>query len=236
MRHTPTGYIARKPTGTEEEKEVGLLAEEDRKYLIKEFEKHLGEKVVLHFFAGGKADSSELTEQILSELEPLHELITVQRYSLGADQAKAQEFKINKAPAIVVARPEKDYGIRFYGVPAGYEFGSLIEDIIEVSRGATDLPRDMIEELQELDQDVHIQVFVTAQCPYCPRAVRTAHKFALVSDRVVADMVMATDFQELSIKYGVSAVPHMVVNEAASFIGALPEREFLNEVLKGVHV
>ena len=213
---------------------MGLLAEEDRKYLIEEFKKHLQERVVLHFFAGGKADSSELTEQILSEIEPLHELITVQRHELEASEA--QEFGIDKAPAIVVARPEKDYGIRFYGVPAGYEFSSLIEDIIDVSRGSAELPQDVAEELQELDQDVHIQVFVTAQCPYCPRAVRTAHKFALVSDRVVAEMVMATDFGELAVKYGVSAVPHMVVNEATSFVGALPEREFLNEVLKGVHV
>lgn len=212
---------------------MGLLAEEDRRYLIDEFKKHLQEKVVLHFFAGGKADSSELTEQILGELEPLHELITVQRHEL--ENAEAQEFGIDKAPAIVVARPDKDYGIRFYGVPAGYEFGSLIEDIIDVSRGTTDLAQDVVEELQELNQDVHIQVFVTAQCPYCPRAVRTAHKFALVSDRVVAEMVMATDFEELAIKYGVTAVPHMVVNETASFIGALPEREFLNEVLRGVH-
>jgi predicted DsbA family dithiol-disulfide isomerase len=49
---------------------------------------------------------------------------------------------------------------------------------------------------------------------------------------VIADMVMATDFNGLANRYGVSAVPHTVVNETVSFVGALPEHEFLVQVLK----
>jgi len=214
---------------------VSLLSAEDREYLVKEFRKKLKEGVILHFFQNGN-EASKITEQILEELAGLDQRIAVRRYSFPQDEERVKQFGIDKAPAIAVAREDHDYGIRFYGMPAGYEFSSLVEDVIDVSRGKFELPRDVVEELQELDADVHIQVFVTPMCPYCPRAVRTAHKFALASDHVTADMVMATDFNELSMKYGVTAVPHMVVNEGTSFIGALPERQFLNEVLKGVQV
>ncbi|MFQ6117709.1 MAG: thioredoxin family protein, partial [Candidatus Bipolaricaulia bacterium] len=137
-------------------------------------------------------------------------------------------------PAIVVARADRDYGIKFYGPPAGHEFSSLVEDVIDVSRGEVELPPDVVEELQELDTDVHIQVFVTPTCPYCTQAVRTAHRFAMAAECVTADAVMATEFIDLATRYGVAAVPHMVVNEGTNFTGAIPERQFLAEVLQGV--
>lgn len=213
---------------------MGLLSAEDREYLTKELEERLQREVILHFFADGNREASRTARQILEELEPLHELLTVKHYDLERERVAAEELRIDKAPAIVLARPDKVYGIRFFGAPAGYEFGSLVEGIIDVSQGEADLPQEIVEELQELDSEVHIQVFVTPMCPYCPRAVRTAHKFALVSERVIADMVMATDFEELSASYGVSAVPHTVVNGRTSFVGALPEHQFLREILKGV--
>ncbi|MFQ6117477.1 MAG: thioredoxin family protein [Candidatus Bipolaricaulia bacterium] len=211
---------------------MSLLSAEDREYLAWEFQEKLQDGVVLHFFQNGN-EASEITGQILEELAGFDSRIAVRRYSFPQDEEEAKRFGIDKAPAIVVAREDRDQGIRFYGMPAGYEFGSLVEDVIDVSRGETDLPPDVAAELQELDSAIHIQVFVTPTCPYCPRAVRTAHKFAMASDYVTADMVMATDFNDLATRYGVTAVPHMVVNEKVNFIGALPERQFLNEVLKG---
>ncbi len=215
---------------------MGLLSAEDREYLAKELEERLQGEVILHFFADGNREASITTGQILEELEPLHELLMVKRYDFHRERAAAEGLQVDKAPAIVLARPDKIYGIRFFGTPAGYEFDSLVEGIIDVSRGEADLPWEIVKELEELDSEVHIQVFVTPMCPYCPRAVRTAHKFALVSEHVTADMVMATDFEELTARYGISAVPHMVVNERVSFVGALPEHQFLREVLKSVGV
>ena len=212
---------------------MSLLSAEDREYLTREFQEKLQEGVVLHFFQDGD-EASKITGQILEELTGLDSRIALRRYSFSQDGEAVKQFGIDRAPAIVVAREDRDFGIRFYGMPAGYEFSSLVEDVIDVSRGEIDLPRDVAEELQGLDSPVHIQVFVTPTCPYCPRAVRTAHKFAMASDRVTADMVMATDFNDLSAKYGITAVPHTVVNGTTNFIGALPERQFLNEVLKGI--
>ena len=88
--------------------------------------------------------------------------------------------------------------------------------------------------MSQLEEDVHIQVFITLSCPYCPKAVEMAHKLAMESDRVTADMVEAAEFPDLTQKYGVMAVPKMVVNEDTQFEGALPEKEFVENVSKAL--
>lgn len=212
---------------------MSLLSTEDQQYLAREFQEKLRAEVVLHFFQDGN-EPSRVTQQILDEFEDFGGQITVRHYRFPQDEEAVKQFGIDKAPAVVVARPDQDHGIRFYGTPAGYEFSTLVEDVIDISQGRVDLPQDMLDELQELDSALHIQVFVTPPCPYCPRAVRTAHKFAMASGQVTADMVMATEFQDLSGRYGVTTVPHVVVNGRTSFTGAIPERQFLSAVLKGI--
>ncbi|HHR85866.1 MAG TPA: glutaredoxin, partial [Candidatus Acetothermia bacterium] len=84
--------------------------------------------------------------------------------------------------------------------------------------------------LAHLAEPVHIQVFVTPSCPYCPKAVRMAHMMAMESDKVTADMVMANEFPQLSNKYNVMAVPKVVINEDTSFEGAIPEDDYVSFV------
>ena len=62
----------------------------------------------------------------------------------------------------------------------------------------------------------------------------TAHKLAIESEHITADMVEATEFPQLAIKYDVRGVPRIVVNEETQFEGALPEQLFVDEVLKAV--
>jgi len=101
------------------------------------------------------------------------------------------ETKMTNPVKRVVDGEEKDFGIRFFGIPSGYEFTSVIEDIADVSRGKVDLQDKTREVLAGLTEPVHMQVFVTPTCPYCPRAVRLAHMFAIASDLVRGDMVEA---------------------------------------------
>lgn len=171
------------------------------------------------------------TRQLLGEVADLSERITLETYDVNADQAQAAQFRIDKAPAIAVMNG-KDYGIRYYGIPSGYEFGSLIDDIIDVSKGESGLQPATKEALAQLTQPIHFQVFVTPTCPYCPHAVRTAHKMAMESEFVRADMIEATEFPELSQKYEVMSVPRIIINDTSYFEGALPEAQFLAAALQ----
>ena len=126
------------------------------------------------------------------------------------------------------------YGIRFYGIPSGYEFTSLLDAIQSVSRGTAELSEETQTYLNELSKPVHLQVFVTPTCPYCPQAVVLAHHMALASPMVKADMVEAQEFPHLSTKYQVMGVPRTVINESAHVEGAAPEamvREKIQEAL-----
>lgn len=151
-------------------------------------------------------------------------------YDFLKDKNKAEELEIDKIPAIAVLGG-KDYGIRFYGVPAGFEYTTLIEDIIMVSNKSTNLSKGTKEALALIKESIKIQVFVTLTCPYCPKAVSLAHQFAFENDRIKGEMIEATEFPQLTQKYAVMAVPKVVINEVAEFTGALPEDAFLNQIL-----
>ncbi|MCX8189468.1 MAG: thioredoxin family protein [Nitrososphaeria archaeon] len=170
-------------------------------------------------------------KQLAEELSLLSNKVKIEIYDFVSDKDKVEKYEIDKIPAIVV-EGEKDYGIRFYGLPGGYEFNSLLHAIKIVSSKDSGLSQDSRNMLKSLSKPVHIQVFVTLTCPYCPMAVETAHKLALESDLVKADMVDATEFPHLANKYQVFAVPKVVINDRISFEGALPELSFVRHVLK----
>jgi glutaredoxin-like protein len=171
------------------------------------------------------------TRQLLEEVSSVSEKIKLETYDFVADKEKAADHLVSKIPAIIV-RGAQDYGIRFFGIPSGYEYMSLLEAVIDVSRGATDLNQKTREALKGLGRDVHIQVFVTPTCPYCTTAVRLAHQFALETARVRGDMIEATEFPHLAQKYSVLGVPKTVFNESLSLEGAVPEEVFLDHVLR----
>ncbi len=165
------------------------------------------------------------------EVAELSDKLELELLDFVADKERAQGYNIDKIPAIVV-EGAKDFGIRFFGVAAGYEFMSLIEAIKQVSSGESGLSLGSKQALALLEKPLHVQVFVTLTCPYCPGAVRLAHQLAVESELVRADMVEASEFPHLSHRYDVFAVPKTVVNETVSFEGALPEAQFLAEVMK----
>lgn len=175
------------------------------------------------------------TRQLVEEVVGLSDKIEFQIFDLVKDADVAAQYKIEKIPAVAVlsgGNHPKDFGIRLFGIPSGYEFSSLIEDILLVGRGTTDLSPKTLQELEKLENPVHIQVFVTPTCPYCPRAVILAHKLALASDKITADMVEATEFPHLANRYQVYGVPRTVINDVVHIEGAVPETALVAELMK----
>jgi len=134
-------------------------------------------------------------------------------------------------PAIVVVG-KKDYGIRFYGIPGGYEFTSLIETIKMISFGDSGLTDKVKESVRKITKPINFKVFVTLTCPYCPPAVINAHRFAFENNLIKSNMIEAGEFVHLSNRYNVYAVPKTVINDTVQFEGAMSEDQFLAEVLR----
>jgi len=172
------------------------------------------------------------TRNLVQDLATLNDKITTEIRDFVADAAKAKEYGIDKIPAIAIIG-KKDYGVRIYGIPYGYELQTLIEAIINVSKGQTDLSDNTKSILKEVKSPVHIQVFVTLTCPHCPAAAAVAHKLAIESDLVKADVIETSEFPDLAIKYNVIGVPKIVINEKIEFVGAFNEDLFAEHVLLG---
>lgn len=211
-----------------------ILEEKDRVKVREILTKGMESGVKLIVFSQEfECDFCKETRLLAEELAGLHPMLDVENYDLQRDSKVASEYEVEKIPAIVVTG-DGGKGVRYFGIPSGYEFSGLLEDIIDVSRRSTRLTDEIADRVRKIDRDVHIQVFVTPTCPYCPRAVRTAHQMAMLNSRIKADMVESMEFPELANRYGVMAVPKIVINEKVSFEGALPDAQFLEEVLKAV--
>ncbi|MBN2304000.1 MAG: thioredoxin family protein [Anaerolineae bacterium] len=171
------------------------------------------------------------TRQIAEEVAELSELVTVQVHDFVADKALAESLNIDKIPAIaMMGENDTDYGIRFYGIPSGYEFTSLLEGIMLVGGNEPQLSDTTLDFLKNLESPLHLQVFVTPTCPYCPGAVVMAHLLAYASDKVTADMVEVTEFPHLGQKYNVMGVPRTVINDNTYIEGAAPEAMLLEKL------
>lgn len=176
------------------------------------------------------------TKQILTELSEVSDKLELEVKNFINDKEDADKYGVDKIPATVLLDENgKDYGIRFFGIPSGYEFASLLEDIKMLGTGKSGLSYELEEEIKKIESDVHMQVFVTPTCPYCPQAVVTAHKFAFINDKIKGDMIEATEFPHLSQKYNVRGVPRTVINEDSFIEGAAPEQMVFDKVKEALN-
>jgi glutaredoxin-like protein len=212
-----------------------LLNEEIAEYVKQELADLAGPVRLVMFTQEFECDYCAETRQLVEEVAALSDQLMAEIYNFVIDKEKAEELGIDKIPAVAVIGAE-DYGVRLYGIPSGYEFTSLLHAIRTVAAGKPELTEETLATLAELTEPVHIQVFVTPTCPYCAGSVVLAHQLAVASPMVRADMVEATEFPQLAIKYQVMGVPRTVINETVHIEGAAPEPMVLDkvqEVLEG---
>ena len=214
---------------------MSLLPEDKKEAIRDEFKEKLeGPVKIVMFTQEMECRFCSDTRQIVQDMATLNDKITTEIYDFIANAEKAKELGIDKIPAIAVIG-KKDYGVRIYGIPYGYEIQTLIEAIVNVSRGKTDLSDKTKEILVDIKTPVHIQVFVTLTCPHCPSAAAIAHKLAVESDMIRADVIDATEFPQLAQKYNVIGVPKVVINEKVEFVGAFNEDLFAEHALLGAY-
>jgi len=211
-----------------------LLPDNITKQVKEIFSNMEGSVKALLFKSEKNCDYCSTAEQMLQELSELEAKISYEVHEL--DSEMADKYSVELAPSIILLTPDgDDKGVRFLGIPAGHEFGSLLQNIVSFSKGAIpELSEESIKKIETISSPVDIKVFVTTTCPYCPKAVLTAHNIAMVNRNVTAYMVEANEFQELSKKYGVSSVPQIVINDKVTFVGAYPEGQFVDQVMKAV--
>ena len=140
---------------------MALITDDVAAQLRAEFEK-LKDPVRLAVFSQALADpESEQVRRLVEEIAAIEPKISAEAHNFVLDTEKVAALKILRTPAIAILGATKDYGIRMYGLPSGYEFGSLVDAILDVSSGDSGLSAPTREALAAVERPVHVQVFST---------------------------------------------------------------------------
>ncbi len=137
-----------------------ILKDKDREEVRKQLEDLADPVQLLMFTQTIECEFCEETRVLVEEVASLSDKLEAVIYNFITDKEEAEKHGVGKIPAIAVVS-EKDYGVRLYGIPAGYEFAALVEAIKTVSSGESGLSDATKEALAGIDQPVHFQVFVT---------------------------------------------------------------------------
>ena len=168
-------------------------------------------------------DDSELAndiEKLLKEISVLDDKITF---------TEDQLFCIKK-PCIAI-NADKDFGIRYMGLPSGGEFKTFIDTILMVSKNNYDLSERTVEILEMLDKPIEAKVFITKSCGWCPLVLKKMYSFAMASDYIKTYAIDCHDFQDLAVEYNVSTVPKVVINDKVEFVGFKEENDILGHIM-----
>ena len=138
-----------------------ILNARDQEAVRQEFQQIQGPvKLVVFSQELVAADLCRENEQLVREVAELDDRISVEVLNPAIDRERAAAYGVDQVPAIVV-EGARDYGIRFLGIPSGYEFSNLIDSIIVASSGEPALSEATKASLAALTDDVDIKVFST---------------------------------------------------------------------------
>ncbi|MCE2462890.1 MAG: thioredoxin family protein [Dehalococcoidia bacterium] len=146
-----------------------IISDNDRDSLKREFRKDLKNDVTIRLFTQGSSLLSvpgrecqycPQTQQLMEELTALSPKLHLEIYDFYSQAEEREKYGVERIPAIVLGN-EGNARLKFYGIPMGYEFATILEDIKTLSRGVSPLTMDTRKKLRKVNSPVHIQVFVT---------------------------------------------------------------------------
>lgn len=139
---------------------MGMIGEEVASEIRQRLSAMTAPVQLVHFTQELNLQYGRETREVLKELAALSDKVKLEVYDFLLDKEKVAEYGVEKAPATAI-RNGKDYGIRFYGIPSGYEFSALLDAILDVSKQESGLSPETKEKLAGITQPVHLEVFVT---------------------------------------------------------------------------
>jgi alkyl hydroperoxide reductase subunit AhpF len=148
---------------------MALLQEADRTELRKLFAERLTDAVTIHLYTqhasplavpSHECQTCRDTDALLAELAELSDKLTVVTHDFVSDAAEAKRRGIERIPALVFEGKGRGT-VRYFGIPAGYEFAVLIEAVLDAARGTTDLAPATKQRIANLPKPVHLEVLVT---------------------------------------------------------------------------
>lgn len=139
---------------------MGLISEADGQEIRERLSEMVNPVRLIHFTQEFNLEYGREAKQLVEELSGFSDKLSAEVYNFLLDKDRVAEYGIDKVPATVI-RNGKDYGIRFYGIPAGYEFSTILDTILAVSKGDSGLKAESRAKLATITEPLQLEVFVT---------------------------------------------------------------------------
>jgi glutaredoxin-like protein len=186
---------------------------------------------IVTFVESGKPLCDEVVSMMM-QVAALNDKITFIEYNLIKNSDLAEKYGIDKVPGTTILAESEPTGIKFYGIPSGHEINSLLFALLESSGVSIPLENKVADTIKQINKKINIKVFVSLQCPHCPKAVMTAYKIALLNKNIDAEMIQANLYSDLSNKFGISSVPRIFFNDSDDLLGVQPIEMFIEKLKK----
>lgn len=184
---------------------------------------------IITFTEDGKPVCDEVVN-MMTQLSALNNKIEFIKYDIIRNSDIALKYGIDKVPGTTLLANNKHTGIKFYGIPGGHQLNSLLFAILESSRVTNLLENKLIDAIEQINKKINIKVFVSLQCPHCPKAAITAFKIALASENIDVEIIQANLYIDLSNEFEVSSVPRIFFNDKDDLLGVQPVELFIKKL------
>ena len=168
-------------------------------------------------------------QELLEEVAGLSPKLTLETVDYYTNQGDARASGIARIPGFTVGR-QGDTRIRYFGMPVQRQMPVLVSSLIRASDRSSPLKLETRRRIRRLQEDAHIQVFVTPDSEHCPDTAMAALAMAAESPRVTVDVIDVGTFPNLIDLHKIRGVPVTVINGRVSFTGAMNEELLLKQV------
>ena len=187
--------------------------------------------IMLYLFtAKGHEDAfTHANRQVIRAFRELSARITLREYDL--DHELARKHNITSSPTLLIA-PDL-FNIRWLGAPMGEEARTLLETLILVGLGKSQLSDQSLKVIKKIDSPRQVKVFVSPTCPYCPQQAVNAVKAAVEAPEYVSlEIIDIQSEPEIANQYAAQSVPQAFANDVLIGQGAQPEEVFMSSLQK----
>lgn len=190
----------------------------------------LRDPVRMTFFTQAECHPCVHVSELAGEVAALSPLVLLETRDFLEAAAEAARLGVSLVPALALAREgEGRAPVRYYGLPAGHEFGAFLHTLILLSTGKG-MPGVDAAAAAAIVRPAALKVFVLASCPRCPEMAYLCNSIAAANPLVSADVIDADAFPELVSRYRVGAVPKVVINETTEVLDVVPAAVLIERI------
>jgi glutaredoxin-like protein len=168
--------------------------------------------------------------ELAMEVAALSPLLRLETKDRAGGDAAAARLGIARVPALALAREGADrWPVRYYGLPAGHEFGAFLRTLLLLSTGKG-MPGIDAAAVAPIVRPSTLKVFVLPACPRCPEMAYLCNSIAAASPLVTADVVDASAFPDLASRFQVGTVPKVVINGTVGVVDLVPPPTLIEKI------